>query len=123
MVRHMRLLIYCALVALLVGLVWILRSSVGIDRRSPFATLMFSALASYRETHGVFPNSLEDIEPVLEANYGVKVSISRVSKDKYHVEIVTPDGAACKMEVKYVVTSDGVWEDYDGKILEGCSRY
>jgi len=73
--------------------------------------------------NGVYPDSFEEIEPVLEANYGVKASISRVSQDKYHVKIVTSDGAACTMGVKYVITSDGVWEDYDGKILEGCGRY
>jgi len=47
-VRYIRLFIYGAFVALLAGLVWIFRSSVESDRRTPFATLMQSVLFSYR---------------------------------------------------------------------------
>ena len=105
--------IYCALLVLVLGIVWVLKPHVVVTKSNGRKGLIRDALVSYEAENGRLADSFVEVEPYLEILTRTDCLITQEGKDNYKVEMPLSDGKTYYMGVTYAVDSDGKWERFD----------
>jgi len=98
--------------------IYVLWPDMVVEVSYPYSRALPKAIATYRAENGQFARSLVDVEPYLEQQTNTDCLITARGGDEYTVEMPLGDGKTYYMDVRYVVNSDGEWENFDGRITD-----
>lgn len=116
MVKYNKNILIVILIIAIAGATWIIVPSNAADTLDPHTSLLTRAIASYYDIYKKHPQSLEEVEELLEMTLNTDCTITKITDEQYNVTMPIKDDRIYHLSVVYSVNQQGIMEKYNVRI-------